>query len=266
MKKVLSIILSVVMLLSTSVVFAEEPKGDGTPPRYYTFEELTGLSREDIDHIVIRSGIDGVGYSTAYDKIIETYEQKKEGIPAFIFEVTMQNHGGYTDSYKNFTPNIKVEEFEHKALNQYLSLLQVSDAELEKLIAYFNKEEEKTILVFFGDHQPNDYVVNSILQWNRKSSLEVSEEETAKLRYVVPYMIWANYDIEEQTNADTDISFLGANMLEIAGLPTSAYQKFLLEMENTLQQVSQKTESEQESVKAEYEEMYQILQYYFMFE
>ena len=70
MKKVLSIILSVVMLLSTSVVFAEEPKGDGTPPRYYTFEELTGLSREDVDHIVIRSGIDGVGYSTAYDKII----------------------------------------------------------------------------------------------------------------------------------------------------------------------------------------------------
>lgn len=70
MKKVLSIILSVVMFLSTSVVFAEEPKGDGTPPRYYTFEELTGLSREDIDHIVIRSGIDGVGYSTAYDTII----------------------------------------------------------------------------------------------------------------------------------------------------------------------------------------------------
>ena len=70
MKRILSIILSVVMLLSTSVVFAEEPKGDGTPPRYYTFEELTGLSREDIDHIVIRSGIDGVGYSTAYDKII----------------------------------------------------------------------------------------------------------------------------------------------------------------------------------------------------
>lgn len=70
MKRILSIILSVVMLLSTSVVFAEEPKGDGTPPRYYTFEELTGLSREDIDHIVIRSGIDGVGYSTAYDTII----------------------------------------------------------------------------------------------------------------------------------------------------------------------------------------------------
>ena len=71
MKRILSIILSVVMILSITIVtFAEEPKGDGTPPRYYTFEELTGLAREDIDHIVIRSGIDGVGYSTAYDKII----------------------------------------------------------------------------------------------------------------------------------------------------------------------------------------------------
>ncbi|MBO5453634.1 MAG: S-layer homology domain-containing protein [Clostridia bacterium] len=71
MKRILSIILSVIIILSTAVVvFAEEPKGDGTPPRYYTFEELTGLSREDVDHIVIRSGVDGVGYSTAYDKII----------------------------------------------------------------------------------------------------------------------------------------------------------------------------------------------------
>ncbi|MBR4027574.1 MAG: LTA synthase family protein [Lachnospiraceae bacterium] len=207
-----------------------------------------------------------VSDATAYDKIIETYEKKEKGTPAFIFEVTMQNHGGYTDTYKNFTSNIEVEEFEHKALNQYLSLLQVSDAELEKLIAYFNKEEEKTIIVFFGDHQPNDYVVNPILQWNRKSTLEVSKEETAKLRYVVPYLIWANYDIEEKTNADTDISLLSANMLEVAGLPTTAYQNFLLEMEKALQEVSNKSESEQESVKAEYEEMYQILQYYFMFD
>ena len=26
--------------------------------------------RDDIDHIVIRSGVDGVGYSTAYEKVI----------------------------------------------------------------------------------------------------------------------------------------------------------------------------------------------------
>ena len=48
----------------------EEKISDGDSARIYTFEELTGLSREDIHHIVIRSGMDGVGYSTAYDEII----------------------------------------------------------------------------------------------------------------------------------------------------------------------------------------------------
>lgn len=48
----------------------EEKLSGGDPAYVYDFEELTGLSREDVDHIVIRSGVDGVGYSTAYDKII----------------------------------------------------------------------------------------------------------------------------------------------------------------------------------------------------
>ena len=48
----------------------QEKSGDGDTKNTYTFEELTGLSMEAIDHIVIRSGVDGVGYSTAYDKVI----------------------------------------------------------------------------------------------------------------------------------------------------------------------------------------------------
>ena len=44
--------------------------GGEDPARMYTFEELTDLSREDIDHLVIRGGSDGIRYSTAYDKII----------------------------------------------------------------------------------------------------------------------------------------------------------------------------------------------------
>ena len=47
-----------------------EKIGDGDPAYVFDFEELTGLSGEDIDHIVIRSGVNGVGYSTAYDKVI----------------------------------------------------------------------------------------------------------------------------------------------------------------------------------------------------
>lgn len=207
-----------------------------------------------------------VSDQTAYDKIIEIYEQKEEGTPLFAFEVTMQNHGGYTDFYENFTLDIFVEEFSHPALDQYLSLIKVSDAELEKLISYFEKEEEDTILVFFGDHQPSDYVVNPILRFNGVNTSNMSVEE-AKLRYIVPYVIWANFDISEETNADTDISYLGAKVLEIAGIPTNGYQNFLLKMEEELKKANESSDmAEISAVEAQYKEIYQILQYYLMFD
>lgn len=195
---------------------------------------------------------DYVSDQTAYEKIVDTYETKEDGKPVFIFEVTMQNHGGYTEEHSNFTSDIYAEDLNSVQLDQYLSLMKVSDQQFENLVDYFSREEEKTIIVFFGDHQPSDSVVRPILRFNGMSTSNMSVEE-AQLRYQVPYVIWANYDIEEETDADTDISFLAANMLERTDLPTTAYQNFLLDLEEN-------PDSE------EYLEMYQILQYYFMFD
>lgn len=195
---------------------------------------------------------DYVSDRSAYEKIIEVYENKEEGAPAFIFEVTMQNHGGYSEEYEHFTPDVHAEDLNSKQLDQYLSLIKVSDRELERLIEYFEAEQEKTIIVFFGDHQPSDTVVKPILRWNGVNTSELSVEQ-AQLRYVVPYVVWANYDIEEEVQADTDISFLMAEVFDRVDLPTSAYQNFLLELEKN-------PESEKLL------EQYEILQYYFMFE
>lgn len=195
---------------------------------------------------------DYVSDRSAYEKILEVYENKEEGTPAFIFEVTMQNHGGYTDLHENFTPDVHAEDLNSAQLDQYLSLLKVSDRELARLIDYFKTEQEKTIIVFFGDHQPSDAVVRPILRWNGVDTSNMSVEQAQK-RYVVPYVVWANYDIEEEIQADTDISFLMADVLDRADLPTTAYQNFLLELEK-------KPKSEKLL------EQYEILQYYFMFE
>lgn len=61
-----------------------------------------------------------------WNKIIELYEKKEEGTPLFVFNVTMQNHGGYSDTYDNFTPDITVEGVESTPLSQYLSLVRLS--------------------------------------------------------------------------------------------------------------------------------------------
>lgn len=200
---------------------------------------------------------------TAYDKIIDTFEKKEAGKPAFIFEVTMQNHSAYTEVYENFTPDISVEEVESPALNQYLSLLKVSDQEFKNLVEYFSTVDEKTIILFFGDHQPSDSVVNPILRVNGVNTADMTVEQ-AKSRYLVPYVIWANYDIAEETNADTDISFLAARLLKYADMPITAYQGFLLELETVL--AEEEASSEAKKKADEYRKMYEILQYYFMFD
>ena len=51
---------------------------------------------------------DYVSDASCADKIIQLYEQKEEGRPLFVFNVTMQNHGGYDQSCTNFSPGILV--------------------------------------------------------------------------------------------------------------------------------------------------------------
>ena len=70
-----------------------------------------------------------------------------------MYNVTMQNHspflsgkvsGGYKLGYKG---NLK-------EANEYMNLVSHSDAAAKKLLNYFKKVNEKTVVLFFGDHQP----------------------------------------------------------------------------------------------------------------
>ena len=167
---------------------------------------------------------------TSFDRIIETYENKPDGQPAFIFNVTMQNHGGYTDTYYGFDNMVIADKLNNSALDQYLSLIKLTDEDLKSLIEYFSNVDEKTIVVFFGDHQPNDTVASSVLAANGMDYNNLSNEEL-KLRYQVPYVIWANYDIDEAAGKDTSVNYLAANVLKAAGVPTNDYQSFLLKLQ-----------------------------------
>lgn len=203
---------------------------------------------------------------TSFEKIIETYENKPEDKPAFIFNVTMQNHGGYTDTYWNFTNTINAKGLGNDALNQYLSLIKLTDSDLSSLISYFKEQDEKTIIVFFGDHQPNDTVASSVLAENGMDYSNLSTEETY-LRYQVPYVVWANYDIQEAQNQDMSVNYLAANVLKTAGVPTSDYQNFLLELQKDYPIISAiRTEDVKADTDEEMLKKYKILQYYRLFD
>lgn len=222
---------------------------------------------------------------TSFDRIIETYENKPDGQPAFIFNVTMQNHGGYTDTYYGFDNTVTADKLNNSALDQYLSLIKMTDEDLKKLIEYFSNVDEKTIVVFFGDHQPNDTVASSVLAANGMDYNNLSNEEL-KLRYQVPYVIWANYDIDEAAGKDTSVNYLAANVLKVAGVPTNDYQSFLLKLQEeypiisavrtdktadkTLDKVSNKSDkatgSKKKQADSDMLNDYKLLQYYRLFD
>lgn len=230
------------------------------------------------DESIFKEGYYGAQYVRNYisdiscvQKIIQLYQEKEEGEPLFVFNVTMQNHGGYQDTYSNFTPQIAVEGADNISLEQYLSLTELSDQSLEQLISYFSGVDEKTVVVFFGDHQPSDTVAEPILAMNGMH-WNTLDEEQLKLRYQVPYVIWANYDIAEEQNADTSANYLGAEVLARAGVPVDAYRNFLLGLKEDYPVLSAVrtvgADGTQLPAAGECEELdiYRKLQYYMLFD
>lgn len=212
-----------------------------------------------------------VSDESCVEKLIECYETKEKGKPLFAFNVTMQNHGGYQDTYDNFTPDIAVEDSSNVSLNQYLSLIKRSDAALEHLVDYFSNVEEKAVIVFFGDHQPSDTVAATVLAKNGMAWNHLTEEEL-KLRYQVPYVIWANYEMAEETGADTSANYLAAEVLQRAGVPLNAYQNYLLEVKQQYPVISAvrtvRADGSEISAAEEHGTMdsYRRLQYYEVFD
>ncbi len=205
-----------------------------------------------------------------YERIIGRYE-KRGSQPLFIFNVTMQNHSGYTGEFENFTADVEVEGATSIALNNYLSLLKISDDALRGLVGYFSEEEEDTIIVFFGDHQPTASVSRPVLTLNGKSTNSLTEEEQMQY-YEVPYMIWANYDIEEETEGEMSVNFLASEIFELCGFELPPYWQELDEVREefpiiTAMQIQDTKGNRYEAEDVEEKlNFYQQLQYYTLFE
>lgn len=163
-----------------------------------------------------------------YMYVLQQLEEKGEN-PLFLFGVTMQNHGGYEYEGENFTNTIRLEGYDmpYPKTEQYLTLLHESDQAIEYLLAELEDYPEDTIVVFFGDHLPqlDETVYNDLYGGDFVTMNE------AMLRYMVPFFIWANFDIQEETVKYTSINYLGRYLLEAAGLELPAYYRFLADME-----------------------------------
>ena len=173
-----------------------------------------------------------------YQKIVDIYTAKMPGQPMFVFDVTMQNHSSYSKEYDNFTPDVKVSGANGSArlLERYLSLIKVSDDAFDQLVGYFSQVDEPTVILMFGDHQPADWVVSPIYRMNGVEDTNSWSESME--RYEVPFVLWANYDIDEEAVREEisydfseydifSVNYLSTMLFEAAGLPMSPFQKYM---------------------------------------
>ena len=197
--------------------------------------------------------------------IIDTYENKEDGKPAFIFNVTMQNHGGYTDAFSDLSEDVHATNYNSEVLDRYLSLIRLTYQSLEKLVDYFSNVDEKTVIVFFGDHQPSDTVAAQVQDSMLLPGESVPDEQLRK-RYQVPYLVWANYDIDGATQQNTSLNKLSAEVLKAAGVPTDAYQNFLLDLQKSYPVMSAAGRTDASDADENMLNTYKKLQYYNLFE
>ena len=165
---------------------------------------------------------------TNYENLIARFEDKEEGAPFFLFNVTMQNHSGYTVPWTNLERTVWLtgeREGKYPTVDQYLSLIYQSDQALEYLVDYFAQVEEPTLLLVFGDHQPQ--VASAFYTDVMGGPLSALDCGTAQTKYAVPFLIWANYDIPEAQGVELSLNYLSTLLMQTANLPLTGYQQTL---------------------------------------
>lgn len=171
-----------------------------------------------------------------YDKIIELVDRKENPDDRlFVFNVTMQNHGGYSIQSDNFTEKVRLTgdlEGKYPKTDQYLSLMLETDRAFEYLVDHFKESDEPTMIVLFGDHQPGveDEFFEEI---NGVPSPQVTGADRM-IWYQTPFFIWTNYEIAEEETGMLSSAFLGAKVLELANLELTPYDRLRLEMAEEL--------------------------------
>lgn len=168
-----------------------------------------------------------------YQFLISKYKKRNHTQPFFTFAVTMQNHGGWDyegyNSKVHFSGFLKNKGYDEE--EQYLTLIRESDRAFKELIKYFSKEDNKVIVVMFGDHYPG--FIKSFYDDLHGSDIDENDLNSYSLKLKIPFAIWTNYDIEEKSEIETSLNYLSNYIYDVAGFEP-AYNCILNEISETI--------------------------------
>ena len=137
-----------------------------------SYSRSIGFPAMGFDHVFFDSDVEGLDYwmqrtSFATDMsnfalVREMYEENLSHSekPQFIYNLTIQNHGGYAQVSIAKVP-LKVtnglenmDELSIYEINEYLSCVNMTDQAFKELLAYYEETDRPVIICMVGDHCP----------------------------------------------------------------------------------------------------------------
>lgn len=174
------------------------------------------------DYMIIR---DFPSDKACFDKIVELYELPSEKTNKFIYNLTLQNHGDYNKGIdKNIEILSGVDDSKKALAEEYLNSLNYTDNAFKELIEYFKNVERPVIVCMIGDHSPNfsGEIISKTYSSNEERSIVVRS---------TPFLLWCNYPIEPMDIGNSSMIYVESILFKSAGLPLTAYQKYLSTMQ-----------------------------------
>ncbi len=204
--------------------FAVHPSSGANWNRINTYQSMRFDRFITIDDFKNPEYIRYISDKESYKKVIELYEGKKKDTPMFVFDMTIQNHGGYLTN-TNWKEPVYVKGSYYAEAKEFLSATKVSDDAFRYLVNYFKHADEPTIICMFGDHQPS-IETEFYEEIFGKNQNDWSFEDLQK-RFVTPFIVWANYDIPEGQDAVLSNNYIENLVLKQAGLPLPLYNQYI---------------------------------------
>ena len=154
---------------------------------------------------------------SAYNQTFDVLKHSKK--KQFINLVTMQNHLPYKDIYEETHYNLTNNNFElsdsqRQSIATFFEYLHNSDAYLGEFIEKLDNFDEKTVVLFYGDHSAGIF-----------DAVNNHEEKTVRdLARITPYFIYANFDLSVEYNLPTTTpNQLGNTLLDLLNLKKPAF-------------------------------------------
>ena len=189
---------------------------------YFGFDESYFL--ENMTHTTDRFDITISDYSLTQE-IIEKFEnnEKNSDAPFFNFSVSVGNHkpclsyvSGLPYVYKQKV-NIQTEngkaldEIAERDVTRYYTGVYDTNQAFTQLVSYFEKVEEPTVILLFGDHAP-PFADETYAQ----ISSSALDDETL---YQTPVVTWNNYGLDKWNVDNINANYLSTSFLEYLGFP-----------------------------------------------